>query len=58
MRAFHDWFHVGRVLDEEEHDKYEGGAEREFFEGFQDRSNALLSQTPNYLHAAAQEKRK
>ena len=53
MRDYHDWFHVERVLDEEEHDKYDGGAEREFFEGFQHSSHAPLSQKPAYLDADA-----
>ena len=56
MRGFHDWFHVERVLDEQEHDEYEAGAEWEFFEGFRDRSNDPLSQTPSYLDADAREK--
>ena len=53
MRDFHDWFHVERVLDATEHDAYDAGAEQEFFEGFRDRSNAPLSQTPSYLDADA-----
>ena len=58
MRAYQDWFHVERVLDQKEHDDYEGKAEEEFFEGFQASSNASLSQTPAYLDEDAQDQRK
>ena len=53
MRSYHDWYHVERVLDEKEHASYEGRVETDFFEGFQSRSSAPLSQTPTYLDADA-----
>jgi hypothetical protein len=58
MRSYQDWYHVERVLDPKEHDAYEAQAKEEFFEGFQDSSNAPLSQTPAYLDEDARDKRK
>ena len=53
MKSYQDWFHVERVLDVEEHEKYSSKAEKEFFEGFADASNDKLSQTPAFLHKDA-----
>ena len=58
MRSYQDWYHVERVLDQKEHDDYEGQVEKELFEGFQSSSNAPLSQTPAYLDEDAHDKRK
>ena len=31
MKSYQEWYHVERVLDEKEHEDYNGGAEHEFF---------------------------
>jgi len=56
MRNFHDWYHVERPLDPEEHAKYGKQAEEEFFQGFQDSSNAPLCVMPAFLHEDATKK--
>ena len=58
MKAYQDWYHVERVLDQREHDDYHAKAEEEFFEGFQAASNAPLSQTPGFLDEDAHDERK
>ena len=58
MQSFQDWYHVERVMDQKKHDDDQGGAEQEFFKGFQAPSNALLSHTPTFLDDDARTQRK
>ena len=51
MKEYHDWFHVERVLDSEEHAAYSAQAQENFFEGFRSREND--AQVPAYLGADA-----
>ena len=57
MKAYQEWYHVERVLDEREHDDYEAQTGEEFFEGFKAASNAPLSQTPAFLDEDAHDER-
>jgi len=34
MRAYQDWYHVERVLDQKEHDNHDGQADGNFSKGF------------------------